>query len=124
MKYYLDEDLNPTIAGAGRALGVDVVSAHESGARGLTDEEQLARAAADGRCVVTFNRNDFIAVTRQAYDKGRPHCGVLIVSPQFRYSRHGVIANALATHAGRFGKGDLPRYSIDSLMVPIHPDQS
>ncbi len=84
MKYYLDEDLDPGIATASRALGVDVVSAHECGARSLTDEEQLARAAADGRCVVTFNCDDFVAVTRIAYDKGQPHCGVLIVPPQVR----------------------------------------
>jgi predicted nuclease of predicted toxin-antitoxin system len=115
MKYYLDEDLNPAIAAAGRALGVDVVSAHECGARALLDAEQLSRAATDGRCVVTFNRDDFIAATRQAYDKGRPHCGVLIVPPQSRCSRHGLIADALAAHAARFAGGDLPPYSIDYL---------
>jgi predicted nuclease of predicted toxin-antitoxin system len=82
MKYYLDEDLDPAIAVAGRSLGVDVVSAHECGARGITDEEQLARAAAEGRCIVTYNRDDFIAGTRRAYDKGQPHYGVLIVPPQ------------------------------------------
>ena len=118
MKYYLDEDLNPAIALAGRALAVDVVSAHECGARALLDAEQLSRAAADGRCVVTFNRDDFIAATRQAYDKGRPHCGVLIVPPQFRYSRHGLIADALAAHAARLAGGDLPPYSIDYLKAP------
>lgn len=121
MKYYLDEDLDPSIATAGRALGVDVISAHERGARGLTDDEQLARAAADARCLVTFNRNDFVAVTRMAYDKGRPHCGVLLVPPQFRYSRHGVIAKALAVHAARFLEGDLPPYTIDFLQNPDLP---
>ena len=118
MKYYLDEDLNPAIAVAGRTLGVDVVSAHECGTRALLDEQQLARAAPDGRCLVTFNRGDVIAVTRQAYDRGRPHCGLVIVPPQFRYSRHGVIANALAAHAARFAGGDLPPFSIDYLKAP------
>jgi hypothetical protein len=118
VKYYLDEDLDPAIAVAARALGVDVVSAHECGARALLDEQQLAQAAADGRCLVTFNRNDFIAVTRQAYDSGRAHYGVVIVPPQFRYSRHGVIASALAAHAARFAGGDLPPFSIDYLRAP------
>ncbi len=112
MKYYLDEDLDPGIAAAGRARGVDVISAHECGARGITDEEQLARAAADGHCVVTFNRNDFIAVTRHAYDKRLPHYGVLILPPQFRYSRHGAVAHGLAAHAAQFTKDDLSSYSI------------
>lgn len=121
MKYYLDEDLDPAIAAAGRALGVDVVSAHECGGRGLLDAEQLSRAAADGRCVVTFNRNDFIAVTRQAYDRGQPHCGVLIVPPQFRYGRHGFIAEALAAHRVRFAATGLPPYLIDYLRPPDSP---
>jgi predicted nuclease of predicted toxin-antitoxin system len=119
MRYYLDADLDPDIAVAGRALGVDIVSAHECGAKTLTDEEQLARAAADRRCLVTFNRNDFIVATRMAYDKNSPHCGVLIVPPQWRYSRHGVIAKALAAHSARFPEETLPLYTIAFL---THPD--
>jgi hypothetical protein len=111
MKYYLDEDLSPDIAVAGRARGLDIVSAHEQGARGLADEEQLARAAADGRCLVTFNRNDFLRLTRQAYDALRPHCGVLIVPPRIRYDQYGTVAEALAAHAARF-PGGLPPYTI------------
>jgi len=120
MKYYLDEDLAPDVAVAGRELGLDVVSAHECGARAIGDEEQLARAATDGRGLVTFNRNDFIAATRNAFDKTRPHCGVLIVPPQFRYSRHGIIAKLLATHATQFAGYDLPPYGIVFLTDPDH----
>jgi hypothetical protein len=111
MKYYLDEDLSPDIAVAGRALGLDVVSAHECGSRGVPDEEQLARAAAEERCVVTFNRNDFLRVTRQAYDLLRPHRGILIVPPRFRYEQYGTLAEALAAHAAKFPDG-LPPYTI------------
>ena len=119
MRYYLDAGLDPDIAVAGRALGVDIVSAHECGAKMLTDEEQLVRAAADRRCLVTFNRNDFIVATRMAYDKNGPHCGVLIVPPQWRYSRHGVIAKTLATHSAKFPEDTLPFYTISFL---THPD--
>jgi hypothetical protein len=112
MRYYLDADLDLDIAVAARAIGVDIVSAHECDASTLTDEAQLARAASERRCVVTFNRDDFLAVTRMAYDKSAPHCGVLIVLPQWRYSRHGVIAKALATHSARFPEDTLPVYTI------------
>ncbi len=115
MKYYLDEDLDPAIALAARALGVDIISAHECGARGLSDGEQLARAAAEGRCVVTFNRVDFITATRQAYEKRLAHHGVLILHPQLRYNRHGRIAKALAAYATRVAEDSLPAYSIDFL---------
>ncbi|MBI4572589.1 MAG: DUF5615 family PIN-like protein [candidate division NC10 bacterium] len=111
MKYYLDEDLSPDIAVAGRARGLDVVSAHEREARAIPDEEQLSRAAAEGRCLVTFNRNDFLRVTRQAYDRLRPHCGILIVPPSFRYEQYGTLADALVAHASKFPDG-LPPYTI------------
>jgi len=116
MKYYLDEDLSLDIAVAGRARGLDVVNAHECGARGILDEEQLARAAAEGRCLVTFNRNDFLRVTRQAYDLLRPHCGILLVPPRLRYDQYGAVAEALVAHATKFPDG-LPPYTIAFLSV-------
>jgi hypothetical protein len=118
MKYYLDEDLSPDIAAAGRARGIDVISAHECGARGLSDEAQLAKAASEGRCLVTFNRDDFLHLTRQAFDALRPHCGVLIVPPHLRYDQYGAIAEALVAHAGAFPDG-LPPYSIAFLGAPL-----
>ena len=118
MRYYLDADLDPDSAVAARARGIDIVSAYECGASALTDEAQLARAASERRCIVTFNRDDFQVVTRMAYDKNAPHCGVLIVIPQWRYSRHGVIAKALAAHSARFPEETLPAYTIVFLARP------
>jgi hypothetical protein len=114
VKYYLDEDLSPDLAVAGRARGLDIVSAYERNARGLPDAEQLQRAAADERCLVTYNRNDFLRVTRLAYDALRPHCGVLIVPPRFRYEQYGSLAEALVAHAAKFPEG-LPPYTITFL---------
>jgi hypothetical protein len=111
MKYYLDEDLSPDIAVAGRACGLDIVSAYERDARGLSDEEQLRRAAAEGRCIVTFNRNDFLRLTRRAFDASGPHCGVLIVPPRFRYEQYGSLSQALVVHAAKFPDG-LPPYTF------------
>jgi hypothetical protein len=42
-----------------RSWGYDVVSAHDVAAVNLTDEEQLIRAVADGRAIVSYNFHDF-----------------------------------------------------------------
>ena len=59
MKFYIDEDLSPMIAEIMRRLGTDAITAHEVGMTGDADEEQLNLAAAQDRCLVTRNRNEF-----------------------------------------------------------------
>ena len=78
--FYLDEDLPHSAAGLGRSLGLDVVAAVERGPTPRDDDLHLAQAAAEGRTVVTYNRNDFIEATRDAFAAGKPHAGVLILT--------------------------------------------
>ena len=59
--------------------GLSVVSSDECGRDGLEDERQLELVACEGYCLVTRNRNDFIALTVHFLEAGRPHSGVLIV---------------------------------------------
>jgi predicted nuclease of predicted toxin-antitoxin system len=78
-RFYLDEDVPPSAAQIGRDLGLDVVAVAEAGLRGREDVEQLEWAAARSRVIVTYNRNDFLELTRSRAATGKPHAGVLIV---------------------------------------------
>lgn len=111
MKFYLDEDLSPRIAEMLRRLGIDAVSAHNVNMAGASDGEQLDRAVQQGRCLVTFNRNDFIELSKMYLDTGRAHCGVVIVPYTFRGNEFNRIAKALLAFTSRNPKG-LPPYTV------------
>ncbi|MCF8053182.1 MAG: DUF5615 family PIN-like protein [Desulfobacterales bacterium] len=111
MKLYLDEDISPRVAEFLRKKGTDAVSAHEIQMIGASDEQQLARAASEGRAMVTRNRNDFVALTVRFFQDIRPHCGVLIVPhslPGHDFSR---LANRLHDYAIEHPDGMQP-YTI------------
>ncbi len=71
MKFYLDENMSPKIAQIARRLGIDAVSAHDVNMTGTADEAQLDFAARQERCLVTFNRDDFIELSRMYFDASR-----------------------------------------------------
>ncbi len=79
MKLYLDEDISPNVCVILRKKGVDATSAHEAGMLQASDEEQLAFAAAEGRAIVTRNKDDFITLTVQFFEDLKPHQGLIIV---------------------------------------------
>lgn len=114
MRFYLDEDVIPLAARLLRDRGLDAVSVHEVGAIGLSDESQLLRATAQGRCLVTRNRDDFIRLTVEAFASGRPHHGVIIVPFSFPNTRPGYLADALARLAAE-NPGGLPSYTVTFL---------
>ena len=113
IRCYLDADLSPKIAVIGRGLGLDVVSAHEVGMTEAADADQLARAAAEGRVLVTRNRDDFLALTLAAYHDRAPHRGLLLVreiAPSHRASR---LAHALRRWAA--ARTTVASYEVDWL---------
>jgi hypothetical protein len=79
-RFYLDEDVPKDAAVVGAGLGLDVVSAYHVGPTPRPDAEHLAAAAAAGRIVVTYNRDDFLQCTRDAFAAGLPHAGVVILT--------------------------------------------
>lgn len=103
MKVCLDEDIAPDVAVILRPLGVDAKSVHEEGRQGMSDREQLAHAAAEDRCLVTRNRNDFILLTRECFEKGLPHAGVLIVPWTIPPDDFRSIAKRIAAYVERAG---------------------
>jgi len=114
MKYYLDEDISPTVAKILRKYRVDAVSTHDAKMTQSLDREQLEYAAAEGRSIVTRNRNDFVQLTIQFFNELRPHCGVLIVPYSIPGDKFRLIADALQKYAARHPSGMEP-YTIDFL---------
>lgn len=116
LRYLLDEDVHPEAAKIATRLGIDVVSVHDLGRRGLSDFEQLRFATMDGRTVVTRNRDDFIVLTVDAFRAGDPHRGLLILPHSVRNDRPAEIARALeAWHTRWQDVGHPGDYFIDFL---------
>ena len=93
-RLYLDEDVLPELARVLRSAGHDAVSAHETGALGLSDEDQLARATAEGRVLLTFNCRDFIAIAQEWARADRTHAGIVVSYRQYRRRELGDLRRA------------------------------
>ena len=114
-RYYLDEHLSPVIAALCRErYGLDVLSTEAAGRKGRTDEEQLAFAASEGRCIVTQDRDDFIELTFAFAASRRPHAGVLIVPTSLRPRDFAGIAVAIARYDRQHPEA-MPPYMLDYL---------
>jgi hypothetical protein len=116
MRFYLDEDLSDQVAVIGREIGLDIVSSHECGRDGLTDEEQLRQAAVDERIFVTRNYRDFVQLTRRFFADQWPHAGVLFLPRSLANDDFAGIARALATFA-RNQRGAFIAYTIQFLVA-------
>jgi predicted nuclease of predicted toxin-antitoxin system len=116
VKFYLDEDLSPKIAGIPRKGGMDALSAHEAGMCEASDQRQLDFAATEKRCLVTRNRDDFIRLTVRFFNDQRPHCGVLIVPYTLPGDQFSRIASLIKKFSSSHQKGLAP-YSIAFLPI-------
>ncbi len=114
MKLYLDEDISPKVSEILRKKGMDAVSAHETGMLEASDDEQLAFAAAEGRAMVTRNRDDFITLTVQFFNDLKPHRGLIIVPHTIPGSEFSKLAALLMKYSKDHPQG-LESYSIEFL---------
>jgi hypothetical protein len=85
IRLYTDEMVTPDLADRLQWLGYDVISCHRVGRgnRKISDEDQLAYAAQDGRAFLTFNVDEFYALDASWKAAGRQHAGI-ILSPEIR----------------------------------------
>ncbi len=111
MRFYLDEDLAPAAAAALRRRGIDAISAHEVGNRGLTDTAQLAFAAREGRCLVSGNVRHFVRLGQDAIRDARRHAGIVLCSSRLAHGSPGRLAAALERLA-RDRPGGLGAYDV------------
>jgi hypothetical protein len=82
LKLLLDEMMQRSVAEQLRARGHDVVAVTErSELRNIPDADLFARMQEEGRTVVTYNRDDFLAIGRDYDISGRAHHGIVIVGP-------------------------------------------
>ncbi|HEX8362798.1 MAG TPA: DUF5615 family PIN-like protein [Longimicrobium sp.] len=95
MRYLFDEDLPGSAAEIARGLGLDALSVHEMGRRGLADSEQFGFAMQEGRIMVTRNRDDFRRLVVAAFEASAPSPGVLVVPRSLPNTAPAQIAHAL-----------------------------
>jgi predicted nuclease of predicted toxin-antitoxin system len=75
-KFYANENLSADLVKALRHLGYDVLTSYEAGNanQGIPDDQVLQTATAKNRSVITFNRDDFLALHRS----GVEHSGIVV----------------------------------------------
>ena len=101
IRLYLDEDVSSSLADALRKRGYDAISTIEAGNIGLSDEQQLAFASAEGRAILTFNISDFADLFTKWQALEKEHFGI-IVSQQFSKQEIGELLRRVLHFLDRF----------------------
>ena len=76
--FYLDENVDISVAPMVRAAGLECVTARDAHMLRQPDEAHLAHAADAGFAVVTLDRGDYLALHAQFAASGRHHAGIVI----------------------------------------------
>ncbi|MGP8199344.1 MAG: DUF5615 family PIN-like protein [Limisphaerales bacterium] len=78
LRLFLDEDVHFALGAALRKRGYDVVHTGEEQRLGKPDNDQLAFAAREDRCLVTFNVGDFVKLHNRWLEAEREHAGIVV----------------------------------------------
>ncbi|MEQ8971504.1 MAG: DUF5615 family PIN-like protein [Coleofasciculus sp. C1-SOL-03] len=95
---YTDEDIANLVATLLRARGLDVLTTIEAEMTGYSDQEQLAYAASEERCLLTHNRVDYERLHLSYIKTGQQHSGIIVTPQNNAYEiaqRVGIILNTL-----------------------------
>jgi predicted nuclease of predicted toxin-antitoxin system len=78
LRLYADECIDARIVAGLRRRGVDVLTAGEEGLLSASDAQQMERATALGRALVTADQ-DFLVIVRDMHARGAPFPGVFFI---------------------------------------------
>jgi predicted nuclease of predicted toxin-antitoxin system len=78
LRLYSDECVDARIVAGLRRRGVDVLTAGEQGLLSASDAQQIERATALGRALVTADQ-DFLVIVREMHARGMPFPGVFFI---------------------------------------------
>jgi hypothetical protein len=108
VKLLFDEMLSAAIAEQIRERGHDALAVDETAElRGLPDPDLFAQAQEQERAIVTYNREDFLALDREYRSRQREHHGIVILHPR-RFPQGAASVGALVTALSIFVAGDSP----------------
>jgi predicted nuclease of predicted toxin-antitoxin system len=100
VKLLLDEMLGDTVAEQLRRRGHDVTAVEATPSlRGLTDPALFEHAQGEERTLVTYNRDDYLALDRIYRDLARSHYGIVILHPR-RFPQSAATTGALVSALG------------------------
>ncbi len=102
MKLLLDEMLSAGIAEQIRERGHDALAVDETPElRGVADRDLFAQAQKQERAIVTYNREDFLALDREYRSRHQEHHGIVILHPR-RFPQGAASIGALVTALASF----------------------
>ncbi len=78
IKLFLDEDVWTGLAAALCEAEYDTVSVSQVDRKGLSDEDQMAFAVAEGRAIITHNIQDFAPLAAVYFEQGIAHPGIIV----------------------------------------------
>jgi hypothetical protein len=108
VKLLLDEMLAAGIAEQVRGRGHDALAVDETPElRGLADPDLFAQAQEQERAIVTYNREDFLALDREYRSRQREHHGIVILHPR-RFPQGAASIGPLVTALANFVEAGPP----------------